>query len=234
MSKAYFKATRIDGRDFHSGTLLYEVGRTVRPHKTDLLPRICGPGYLHASDVTGEVLIGGSWPCRLFEVTGKPHAGFNSEHKHKGGFRQLKVEREIDPYLALGPNGRYVAGIIERSRKLTTDDFDKLYASWAASWAASRAASWAASRDASWAASWDASWAASRDASWAASWAASRAASWAASRDASRAASRAAVALQSSDLITPDQFKILYEVWGNVFGKPKMAPKWKGPGHIIK
>jgi hypothetical protein len=42
------------------------------------------------------------------------------------------------------------------------------------------------------------------------------------------------VALQSRDLIIPEQFALLYEVWGNVFGKPKMAHKWKGPGHIIK
>jgi len=27
----YYKATRLDGTDFHTGTVLYEVGKRVRP-----------------------------------------------------------------------------------------------------------------------------------------------------------------------------------------------------------
>ncbi len=211
MSKpVFYKATRPDGTDFHTGRILYEVGKKVRPAKTSLTPQICGAGYLHASDAPGEVLVGGRWPCRLFEVTGKPAAGFNDAHKHKGGFKQLTVVREIDPYLALGPNGRYVAGIIERIRKADSEEIKKLVAArgaaWGAAWEAAREAAWEAAREAA------------REAAWGAAWEAA----WGAARE-------AALALTVRDLITPEQFATLYGSWQYVMGKPKMAPKWRGP-----
>ena len=99
---------------------MYEPGRTVRPAKVPLGDRyICGPGYLHAADVPAMTLVGGLWPCRLFEVTGKPHVGFDDEHPHKGGFRQLKVVREVEAWQALGPNGREVAALIEQAKTIT-------------------------------------------------------------------------------------------------------------------
>ena len=144
MSAIYYKATRLDGTAFHDRKVKYEVGKTVRPVPHHGPRRVCGPGLLHAADVPGETLIGGSWPCRLFEVTGKPYAGFDAGHRHKGGFRQLKVVREIDAHHALGPNGRYVAGIIERSRAMTYDEALQLAAARAAAGAAAWAAAWAA------------------------------------------------------------------------------------------
>lgn len=142
MSTIYYKATRPDGTDFHTGRIKYKVGKRVRPAPTKLTPRICGPGVLHAADVPAMTLIGGSWPCRLFEVTGKPIAGFDSEHRHKGGFRQLTVVRELDAHLALGPNGRYVAGMIERTRRLTYQEALGLRAAWGAARGAARGAAW--------------------------------------------------------------------------------------------
>jgi hypothetical protein len=139
----YYKATSPDGTDFYSGTILYEVGKTVRPAKHPN-PRICGPGFLHAADVPAETLVGGRWPCRLFEVTGKPHAGFDADHPHKGGFKQLKVVREIPAHLALGPNGAEVARFIESCKTITAEQ----------AWALRAARD--AARDAAWDAAWDA------------------------------------------------------------------------------
>ncbi len=222
----YFKATRPDGTDFYSGLILYKIGKRVRPAEASLTPAICGPGYLHASDAPGEVLVGGRWPCRLFEVTGKPAAGFDGEHKHKGGFKQLTVVREIDPYLALGPNGRYVAGIIERIRKADRGEIEKLRAARGAvrgaAWEAVRGAAWGAARGAARGAVREASWGASREAAREAAWEAARGAAW-------EAAWEAVLALGVRDLITPEQFDSLYSPWQSVMGKPKMAPKWKGP-----
>ena len=194
----YFKATRPDGTDFYTGTIPYTPGKTVRPKSTAAKPRICGPGLLHASDAPGETLIRGHWPCRLFEVTGKPFVGFNGEHKHKAGFKQLTVVREIDPYLAFGPNGRYVAGIIERIRKADWEEIQRLRAAWdaawVAAWGAARGAAWGAARDAAWDAAWD-----------------------------------AVFGTLARDLITAEQYKTLIGPWESVMGKPRMAPKWKGP-----
>ena len=178
----YYKATRPDGTDFYSGTILYGVGKTVRPAKFKGTPIICGPGVLHASDVAAETLIGGYWPCRLFEVTGKPFIGFDSEHKHKAGFKQLKVVAEIDPCLALGPNGRYVAGIIERIRQADRQEIRGLVAAWEATREATREAAW--------------------EAAWGA---------------------------VCRDLITPEQYKTLTDLWVSVMGPIRMTPKWKGP-----
>ena len=140
----YYKATRPDGTDFYSGTILYEVGKTVRPKKHSS-PSICGPGVLHAADVPAMTLVGGSWPCRLFEVAGKPFVGFDAEHPHKAGFKQLRVVREVDAHLALGPNGVEVARLIESCRSITPEQAKNLRAAWA-----TRAAVRAAVRDAAW------------------------------------------------------------------------------------
>ena len=170
----YYKATQPDGTDFYTGTILYAVGKRVRPHKFTGTPSVCGPGVLHAADVPAMTLVGGSWPCRLFEVTGKPIVGFDTSHQHKGGFRQLTVVREIDAHLALGPNGRYVAGVIERSRQLTHQEVIDLADAGDAAGADAGDAAWAAAgdaaRDAARAASRDAAWDGARDGAGAAAW----------------------------------------------------------------
>jgi hypothetical protein len=142
MSRIFYKATRPDGTDFHTGTVRYEVGKRVRPAKHTGKRRFCGPGLLHAADVPAETLVGGSWPCRLFEVTGKPVAGLDDRHPHKAGFRELRVAREIPAHLALGPNGVEVARFIEACGTITPEQANDL--------AAARDAAWVAARDAAW------------------------------------------------------------------------------------
>jgi len=61
------------------------------------------------------------------------------------------------------------------------------------------AATWDAAGDAAWAVAWDAAW----DAAWAAAWSAARSAAW---------------ALMVKDLITPEQFDLLYGPWASVMG----------------
>lgn len=140
--QSYYKATRPDGTDFHIGVVQYEVGKTVRPLPHRGQPRLCGPGYLHVSETPGETLIGGRWPCRLFEVQGKVAAGFSDQHLHKGGMKRLKVVRELPAHLALGPNGQYVVGVIERTRAITYAEATELRAARHAAWGAARGAVW--------------------------------------------------------------------------------------------
>jgi hypothetical protein len=195
----FYKATRLDGTDFYNGTVEYAVGKRVRPLPFDGRRGLCGEGVLHASDLPAETLAGGWWPCRLFEVTGKP---FLSEG-HRYGFRQLSVVREIDSHLALGPNGRDVAALIDRAGRLTPAESHALYAAW----------------DAAWTPASDAAWDAARVAARVASWNAARNAAWdAAEEGAWDAASDAAIALVVRNLITLEHFDTLYGPWRDVIG----------------
>jgi hypothetical protein len=205
----YFKATRPDGTDFRTGRVLYAVGKRVRPLPFEGEREFCGPGVLHASDAPEETLVGDWWPCRLFEVTGKP---FTSED-HKHGFKQLSVVREIDSHLALGPNGREVAALIDRARRLTPEESEALGAAWDAARHAARYAAWDAAWDAAWAATRVAAWDAARDAASDAARGVARNAAPYAARDAAR---NAASALVVRDLITLEQFDVLYGPWRSV------------------
>lgn len=133
MSETFWKATRPDGTDFYSGTVDYAAaltsGQPVAVPEVDD-PRCCTGAVLHASTVPAETLIGGSWPCRLFEVTGTPVA----EEGHKRGFFALNVVREVVAHLALGPQGEHVAALIERAGHLGHQDIKALRAARGAAW----------------------------------------------------------------------------------------------------
>ncbi len=182
----YYKATRPDGTDFYNGTVDYAAICGTGESLPELPGGdVCTNRVYHASDVATETLIGGSWPCRLFEVEGLP----TDQRRHKFGFATLAVVCEVEAHRALGPNGEAVAELIERASELTGDEVQRLAAAWdAARYAARDAARYAARY-----AAWDAAWDAARDAA----------------RD-------AALALVVRDLITDDQFNMLYGPWRDV------------------
>jgi hypothetical protein len=197
----YYKATRVSGESFHADPrgkhTLYEVGATLVIPGKRRQAKCCSPGVLHASDVPAETLIGGSWPCRLFEVMGESVV----QEGHKHGFFELTVEREIEAWKALGPNGREVLALIDWLKSDGAEPWYKAIAE--AAWdAASDAA-----RRAAWSAAWDAASDAARRAAWSAAWDAA----WDAARRAAwSAASDAALGIHSRDLITAAQFEALY------------------------
>ncbi len=131
---------------------------------------------LHVSDVAAETLLGGSWPCRLFEVEGRELLG---QQGHKFGFAALRVIRELPAWQALGPNGEAVVMLIEQAQWLNEDEARRLDAAQ------------------------DAAWRAGRDAA--------RGAVGCSARD-------AALALVARDLITVEQFDVLYGPWKAVVG----------------
>ena len=69
----YYKATRPNGTSFYDSKTKWQVGRIVRHPAPDLSLGLCSAGVLHISDAPGETLVGGSWPCRLFEVEPRSH-----------------------------------------------------------------------------------------------------------------------------------------------------------------
>ncbi|WP_177204458.1 hypothetical protein [Streptomyces sp. CC53] len=243
--KIYYKATRTDGFDFFSGTVDYAgalaSGKPVkRKPATDEYGAIqfacCSDTVYHASDAPSETLIGGEWPCRLFEGTGRPVA----QEGHKHGFRSLRVLGEVPAWQALGPNGEAVAALIERASRLTREEAEQLQAARDAArdaaWAASRAAAWDAARDAAGVAAGVAAGDAARAAAWDVAWAAAGDAARAAARDAAGDAARdvagiaardaardvagiAARALVARDLISEEHFNALYGPWASVLGE---------------
>ena len=136
----YCKATRVDGTSFYDSTTTWKVGRITRHPNPDVSKGLCSSGVLHISDAPGETLIGGSWPCRLFEV--EPRSKVISGDGHKHGCTQVKVVKELPAWMALGPNGEALAAHIERCRTITCDEAQRL----GAAWDAARDAAWDAAR----------------------------------------------------------------------------------------
>ena len=209
-ARVFYKATRPNATDFRTGTVTYTVGESVEITGERLRQpaTCCTISVLHASVTPHGTLIGGSWPCRLFEVTGRPVAGEGD----KRGFRKLTVVREIEAHLALGPQGAQLRDLIGQASRVTLSE------------ARSMAAAWAAAGDAA----WDAAWAAARAAARAAAWDAARAAAWDAAWDAARAAAwdaaRAAAGLTVRDLIgqhgfAQEHYDILTGPWRQVMGR---------------
>lgn len=210
----YFKAVRPNGTDFHTGTIDYAAAMGGEPVTLREVPgpRCCTSDVLHASTVPTETLIGGSWPCRLFEVTGTPVA----EKVYQRGFFSLTVVREVDARQALGPQGEQVAALIDRAGKLTVGEAEKLAAAWDAAVPA------AVPGDGVWVVldarvvAWDAALVAARYAARdsdrnAARVAARDAAVWEAARD-------AALALVVRDLISKEHYDMLTGPWAQVIG----------------
>jgi hypothetical protein len=220
----FYKATRPDGTSFYDGMTKWQVGRIVRHPTPDLSLGLCSAGVLHISDALGETLVGGRWPCRLFEVEPRSHPLLDGgSNGHKYGCIKVKVIRELPAWQALGPNGEAVAALIERCKTLTYGEAKQLGAARVAAWDAAGNAA----RDAGRGAAWDAARGAAWDSARVAAWDAARNAAWVAARDAAgdaawdsawNAAGDAALALTVKDLITPDQFDLLYGPWEKVMG----------------
>ena len=226
---AYWKATRPDGRDFHSGTIDYAgalaTGEIIR-HPTSRKVRNRPETYLSVS-VSAADCSGFRWPCRLFRVepVGRVMGGGKvplQASPNKRAVSALRVVEEVPAWQALGPNGEAVAAQIERTSRLTPDEIRRLAAAWDAAWYAAGAVARYAARDAAWDAAGAVAGAvaryaardAARDAAWdAAGYAARDAARDAAGYAAGDAAWDAAGALVVRDLITAEQFEVLYGPW---------------------
>ena len=223
MTVTFFKAVRPDGGSFHDPTFRWlpedgvipEGGWLVEhPEPAGRIGKSSGASasdYLSVATVPTDC-VGFRWPCRLLEVEPVGRACLDTFHASKRRVRAARVLRELDPRLALGPQGEQVAALIERAGRLASDEKRRLGAAWAAAWGAARGAARDAALGAAWAAAWDAAWAAARDAA--------LDAAWGAARDAARAATRdAALGLVTRDLITIDQYALLAKPWASVIGK---------------
>ena len=151
----FYKATRPDGTDFYTGTVDYAAALASGEPLPELPGDVAfpGPGWYHLATVPTEC-VGMSWPCKLYEVEPVGSVHTDTGHPHKIGTTSVRVLREVDAHLALGPQGEHVAALIERCRSLTGDDLDRLYAARVATQdtarIAVRIAAWDAARDFAW------------------------------------------------------------------------------------
>lgn len=196
MADRYYKAVRPDGRDFHSGTIDYAAalasGEVVR-HPAPVIVPLDASTYLSVSVAPADCT-GMEWPCRLLRVEPVGDVVTCPDIPSKRAVSALRVVEELPAWMALGPNGEAVARLLDRMTTVTTDEWRRLTAAWAAAWAA-------------WDAAWDATKAAAR----------------AAARDAARTAAReaaweAALALVVRDHIAPSQYDLLVGPWESVMG----------------
>jgi len=216
----YYKATTPNGTDFWGGTFDYAAalasGEVIR-HPATLDP---DDAATYLSVATAPTACAGmSWPCRLFVVEPVGHHQPCKRLPHKVICSALRVIEERPAHEALGPQGEEVAALIERAKRLTSEEIEGLVrdaawdVAWDAAWAtarhAARVAAWDAARVVAWDAAWAAAWAAAWDAAWAAAWDAAWAAAWAAS-----------LALLTRDLISEQHFEVLYGPWRDVIGTP--------------
>jgi hypothetical protein len=199
----FYKAVREDGTSFYDPTFRW-CGPPGEPLPTEPVvhPATGGLGYLSAS-VSATDCTGMQWPCRLLTVepVGETFTPDAFALPNKRAAKAFRVTGEVESWRALGPNGEIVAALIDRASRLTLSEAKALaatwYSTWYAAWDAARYAAWYATWDAARYAAWDAARAAARDAAW----------------DAARAA---AWALIARDLITPEQFDLLYGPWASV------------------
>lgn len=155
----YFKATRPDGYDIRTGTIDYaqalETGEVIEhPRK---MVRDDPATYLsvsvHAANCTGM-----QWPCRLFRVEPVGRTLTASINDSKRACRALRVVEELPAHQALGPQGEQVAAVIERVRRLTAVEDERLAAAWDAARDGARDAAWDAAQDAARDAARNAAW----------------------------------------------------------------------------
>lgn len=204
----YYKATRPDGFDFYSRTVDY-AGHLANcewlPVKDSTEPECCSDTVYHASTSKADTLIGGEWPCRLFEVEGDAVA----EEENKRGFLTLRVVREIPAWEALGPNGEAAARLIEAAGRINSNRaFFRPESTGRAARNAACDAAGRAARNAALGAAGYAAWEAARNAAW-------------------DAAGYAAVACVAADLISPEDFEVLYGPWASVMGWDPDMEKFK-------
>lgn len=157
----YFKAVRPDGGSFNDPNFKWATepgGVTTHP----AFDRKAGDasGYLSVATVATDCT-GFAWPCRLLEV--EP-AGCQVWTPDKDGLpnkragRAFRTVRELDAVDVFGPQGAYVAALLDRAVRITADEAKRLSAAWDAAWDAAGYAAGYAAWYAAGSAAWDAAW----------------------------------------------------------------------------
>jgi hypothetical protein len=127
----YYKATRPDGRDFHTGRIDYAKaladGATIK-HKLGKPRDVDARHYLSVATVPGDCT-GMTWPCRLFEVeaVGYTWAPHPDTLPNKVAALEVRVIRELPAETVFGSEAPAIVALLDTFEKLTTAQRDALY-----------------------------------------------------------------------------------------------------------
>ena len=192
MSETYFKAVRPNGTSFHDPAFRWLPEDGIIPDDGHLVT--LGGGVMDPDDAATYLSVSVEpadctrfqWPCRLLRV--EPAGNVIAPDLHwlpsKRSARSWRVIEELDPHMALGPNGVEVAALLDEIGAFSAVALD-------AALDASLSTAQAAARDAELDTS-DAAWGTVRDAAWVAARVAARSVVSDAARDATWVAARAA------------------------------------------
>jgi hypothetical protein len=223
-----WKATRPNGTtdgDGRGQCVHWAVGETVTHPTSTAMVRDEPATYLSCSAVPAATLVGGSWPCRLFQIRPLGEVIGSDDFPHKRCTLSCEVVAEVEPWRALGPNGRQVAALIDRAGRLTRAEAERL--------GAARNAAGGVAWDAAWHSVWDAAGDAGLDAARRVAGAAARNATrapggvaawdaaWHSVWDAAGDAAQGAVV---RDLITAKQYELLAGPFESVVGPIETLP----------
>src|SRR5690606_17648909 len=109
----YYKATRLDGTDFYTGTIKYEVGFRVS-HPTSKRRVKDDPSTYLSVSTTAIDSTGFEWQCRLFLVKGVGRAMTATDLPNKRAFLAVDVIEELPAHMVFGTQGEHVVALIER------------------------------------------------------------------------------------------------------------------------
>jgi hypothetical protein len=142
--------------------LRWDIGATVtHPSSTTMVPDK-PETYLSLAVHPTQTLSGVRWPCRLLRVEPIGEVIESGWYRHKRCALSARVVDEVEGAWALGPQGQYVAALLNTARWLTAEHVEWLESAWAIVRHRSRADAW----DGAWIASGIAAWLADRDVAW--------------------------------------------------------------------
>lgn len=216
-----YKAVRLNGRDFRTDTIQWapESGKAQEGH----VARHPTFTYVSASTIPTECA-GMRWPFRLLQVE-TTHDSEPAAHIPRIPWERLatqwRVVAELDPSIALGPQGPRVLELVARAGRLTTLELNAMtiagYVTQRIQGVTVRYAAWDAAVSARMSAAITASFSAAEYAAWHASTVSNdaRHLDW---HDAWTAAGDAALALVVRGLIPAEQYDTLTGPWRSVIG----------------
>lgn len=120
----YYKTTDLDGASRRD--LTWTVGETVRHPTSSTITRSQPWTYLSLALTETDALFGGAIPCRLFRVEPVGEMVKPQWPSSARAVLAAKVVEELEPWRALGSNGRQVAAFLARIADLTDGEMAAL------------------------------------------------------------------------------------------------------------
>lgn len=120
--ETYYKAVRPDGTDFYTGKVDYLAGGVLE-HPYPVHGSDDARHYFSVSTSVTDCT-GFSWPARLLEIepVGEVRSPDVARLPNKRAVTALRVVRELDAKLLLGPQADHLIALVERAKALTPSE----------------------------------------------------------------------------------------------------------------